>query len=169
MGVQEVIEGLNIYRAVEACGERVMRGWAETAGRQEVRDGFATIAEREGNHARALAERIVALGGQPGPSCVDEALAGFIAEAESTTEEAARFGLFNALVKGSGETAAALAACMGGIRTALEQGDAATKAMLQSIFIDEKLSMDWCAAYSPGEASAAAAAGASGEKGAARV
>ncbi len=65
MSVEEVIEGLNIYRAVETCGERVMRIWAETTAEDEIRQGFAATAEREGNHARALAERIVALGGSP--------------------------------------------------------------------------------------------------------
>ncbi len=155
MGVQEVIEGLNIYRAVEACGERVMRTWADTTEDDEIREGFAAIAEREANHARALAERILALGGQPGPSCVDDALTQFVAQAEETTETRARFESFNALAKGTGETAEVLAACGQGIRTALEQGDPETQAMLQAIFVDEKLSMDWCAAHSPDEDAAA--------------
>ena len=43
MGVPEVIEGLNIYRAVETCGERVMRTWADTTEDDEVREGFAAI------------------------------------------------------------------------------------------------------------------------------
>ncbi len=156
MSVQEVIEGLNIYRAMEACGERVMRGWAESAAEEEIREGFAAIAEREGNHARELAERIAALGGQPAPSCVDDALAGFIAQAEATTESRARFELFNALVNGSGETAEALATCTQGIRTAFEQGDPETRTMLQAILVDEKLSIDWCAAYSPNARTASA-------------
>lgn len=147
MGDQEVIEGLNVYRAVEACGERVMRAWAETSPEEEVREGFAVIAEREGNHARALTERIAALGGQAGPSCVDDALGRFVAQAEATTDTQARFDLFNALVSGQGETAEALATCTEGIRTAFQQGDPETQSMLQAIFVDEKLSMDWCAAH----------------------
>jgi rubrerythrin len=149
MSVQEVIEGLNIYRAMESCGERVMRAWAETSDDEEIRQGFAAIAEREGNHARALADRIAALGQQPGPSCVDDTLASFIAQAEETVGTRARFELFNTLVKGTGDTAEALAVCGQGILTALEKGDPQTQAMLQEIFVDEKLSMDWCAAHDP--------------------
>jgi rubrerythrin len=149
MGVHEVIEGLNIYRAVEACGERVLRQWAETTPEEEIREGFSIIAEREGNHAGALAKRIAALGGQPGPSCVDDALVRFIAQAETTTKTQARFDLFNALLSGSGETAETLATCLQGIRTAFAEGDPETRAMLQEIFVDEKLSTDWCAARQP--------------------
>ncbi|MDO8613987.1 MAG: ferritin-like domain-containing protein [Dehalococcoidia bacterium] len=159
MGVQDIIEGLNIYRAVEACGERVLRQWAETAPEEEVREGFSIIAQREANHARALAERIEALGEQPGPSCVDDALARFIAQAELTTETQARFDLFDALLRGSGETAKVLATCTQGIRTAFEQGDPDTRAMLQEIFVDEKLSMDWCAAHSPNLTTASTGSG----------
>jgi bacterioferritin (cytochrome b1) len=158
VSVEEVIEGLNIYRAVETCGERVMRIWAETTPEDEIRRGFAAIAEREGNHARALAERIVALDGQPGPSCVDDALAGFVAQAEATAETQARFDLFNALVNGTGETAEVLAMCGQGIRTALEQGDPETQSMLQEIFVDEKLSADWCAANDPTQSAASPSA-----------
>ncbi len=155
MSDQEVIEGLNIYRAVETCGERVMRTWADTTEDDEIREGFAAIAEREANHARALAERILALGGQPGPSCVDDALAQFVAQAEETTETRARFESFNALVKGTGETAEVLAVCGQGIRTAFDQGDPETQTMLQAILADEKLSMDWCAAHSSDQSAAA--------------
>ena len=155
MSDQEVIEGLNIYRAVETCGERVMRTWADTTEDDEIREGFAAIAEREANHARALAERILALGGQPGPSCVDDALAQFVAQAEETTETRARFESFNALVKGTGETAEVLAVCGQGIRTAFDQGDPETQTMLQAILADEKLSMDWCAAHSSDQSTAA--------------
>ena len=144
MSNEAVIEGLNIYRAVEACGERVMRHWAETSADEGLRAGFTTIAEREGNHARVLAERIVALGSEPGPSCVDEALAGFIARAESTADAQERLAQFNALVNGEGDAAQMMADCGQAIRTALEQGDDETKAMLASIFVDEKLSIEWC-------------------------
>ncbi|MBI5289676.1 MAG: hypothetical protein HY873_11955 [Chloroflexi bacterium] len=148
MSNEAVIEGLNIYRAVEACGERVMRHWAATTPEDDIRAGFAAIAEREGNHARLLAERIVALGAEPGPSCVDEALAGFISRAEATTGSKERLAEFGALVSGQGEAAAAMASCGQAIRTAVEQGDPETKAMLAAIFVDERLSIEWCAAQS---------------------
>lgn len=152
MSNEAVIEGLNIYRAVEACGERVMRHWAEMSTDGELRSGFATIAEREGNHARLLAERIIALGSEPGPSCVDEALAGFIARAESTGDDHERLAQFNALVSGEGQEAQVMADCGQAIRTALEQGDDETKAMLAAIFVDEKLSIEWCQSQTPAAA-----------------
>lgn len=158
MSVENVIEGLNIYRAVEACGERVMGMWAETTADAEIRQGFAAVAEREGHHARALAERILALGGKPGPSCVDDALAQFVAQAEETTETAARFESFSSLAAGKGETAGLMATLGEGIRTALEQGDLDTQTTLKEIFADEKLSADWFAANSPGQTAAAAQA-----------
>ena len=146
MSNEAVIEGLNIYRAVEACGARVMRHWAATAPEQDVRDGFAAIAEREANHTRLLAERIAALGAKPGPSCVDDAVAGFVALAERVTDTNERLAQFSALVRGEGEAAAVMASCGPAIRTAVEQGDPATTAMLAAIFVDEKLSIEWCAA-----------------------
>jgi hypothetical protein len=38
----------------------------------------------------------------------------------------------------------------------VEQGDADTKTMLAAIFVDEKLSIDWCAAHAATPASAGA-------------
>ncbi len=149
MSNEAVIEGLNIYRAVEACGEYVMRHWAATTPEDDIRQGFAAIADREGNHARLLTERVIALGAQPGPSCVDEALAEFIARVESATGSRERLEQFNALVSGQGESAQVMASCGQAIRTAVEQGDPDTKGMLLAIFADEKLSIDWCAAHAP--------------------
>lgn len=146
MSIEAVIEGLDIYRAVEACGERVMRTWAAASNDPDMSAGYAQIAEREANHARDLAARILDLGGTPGPTCVDDALAGFISDAEKAMSDEDRLGLFNSLLNGAGETGVALATCMRGIRTALEEGDPDTKAMLQAIFVDEKLSTDWCRA-----------------------
>jgi rubrerythrin len=154
MSNEAVIEGLNIYRAVEGCGERIMQRWAATTPEEDIREGFAAIAAREGNHARLLAERIVALGAEPGPSCVDDALADFIARAEGTTGSRERLEQFNALVEGQGETAQVMASCGQAIRTAVEQGDADTKTMLAAIFSDEKLSLEWCAAHASIPASA---------------
>ena len=146
MGVEAVIEGLDIYRAVEACGERVMRAWAAASSDPEMSAGYAQIAEREANHARDLAARVIDLGGTPGPTCVDDALADFISEAEKARSDEDRLELFNSLLNGAGATGEVLATCMGGIRTALSEGDPDTKAMLQAIFVDEKLSTDWCRA-----------------------
>ena len=144
MGVEAVIDGLNVYRAVEACGERVMSHWAATSDHPQMREGFGVIATREANHARALASRIVDLGGATAPTCVDDALAEFVSEAEKPMSDGERLRLFNSFLSGAGERGDVLTTCMGGIRTAMEQGDPETKAMLQAIFVDEKLSMDWC-------------------------
>ncbi len=146
MSIEAVIEGLNIYRAVEACGERIMSHWAAASEDPQMREGFGKIATREANHARDLALRIVDLGGAPGPTCVDDALTEFVSEAERPMSDGDRLLLFNSFLNGAGERGEVLATCMGSIRTAMEQGDAETKAMLQAIFVDEKLSMDWCSA-----------------------
>jgi hypothetical protein len=155
MSNEAVIDGLNIYRAVEACGERVMSHWATTSDDPQIREGFAAIATREANHARDLASRIVDLGGATAPTCLDEALAEFVSAAEMPMSDGERLGLFNSFLSGAGERGNVLATCMGGIRTAMEQGDPETKALLQAIFVDEKLSMDWCTAQGAASTSAA--------------
>ena len=71
----DIIEGLNVFRALEAWGATVYAHWAAGEADAELRSGHLIIAEREANHARLLAERIRALGAEPGPACVDDVLA----------------------------------------------------------------------------------------------
>src|SRR4030095_7666557 len=76
----EILEGLNVFRALESWGAVLYAAWAEHEDDPLLRAGHLIIAEREANHARLLAERIRALGGEPGPACVDGVLAGQLAE-----------------------------------------------------------------------------------------
>src|SRR5882724_12336250 len=71
----QIVEGLNVFRALEAWGAKLYAAWAANETDENLRAGHLIIAEREANHARLLAERIRALGGEPGPACVDEVLA----------------------------------------------------------------------------------------------
>ena len=76
----EILEGLNVFRALEAWGATLYAAWATAEADPRLRAGHLIIAEREANHARLLAERIRALGGEPGPACVDAILAEQITE-----------------------------------------------------------------------------------------
>jgi hypothetical protein len=77
--MDEILEGLNVFRALEAWGAKLYAAWAESEPDEALRAGHLVIAEREANHARLLAERIRALGGTPGPACVDDVLAAQLA------------------------------------------------------------------------------------------
>src|SRR5262249_40845073 len=76
----DILEGLNVFRALEAFGAALYAAWAADEPDARLRTGHLIIAEREANHARLLAERIRALDGTPGPACVDGVLAAQLAE-----------------------------------------------------------------------------------------
>ena len=57
-----MLEGLNLFRALEAWGATLYARWADGEPDAELRAGHLVIAEREANHARLLAERLRALG-----------------------------------------------------------------------------------------------------------
>src|SRR4029453_9480655 len=71
----DILEGLNVFRALESWGAVLYAAWAETETDPALRAGHLIIAEREANHARLLAERLRALGAEPAPACVDDVLA----------------------------------------------------------------------------------------------
>src|SRR5438477_5772842 len=75
MASTEVLQGLNVFRALEAWGAVLYAAWGASEPDLELRAGHLIIAEREANHARLLAERLRALGAAPGPACVDDVLA----------------------------------------------------------------------------------------------
>lgn len=145
MSVDAVTEGLNIYRAVEACGERIMGHWTATSNDPGMRTRALARSRSARRTTRALWRHgSLILGGRVGPTCVDYSLTDFVSEAEKPMSDADRLRLFNFFLNGAGERGDVLARCMGGIRTALEQGDPDTKVMLQAILVDEKRSMDRC-------------------------
>src|SRR5262245_51168697 len=79
-GYADILEGLNVFRALEAWRATLYAAWAEREADATLRAGHLIIAEREATHARLLAERIRVLGGTPGPACVDDVLAAQLAE-----------------------------------------------------------------------------------------
>lgn len=63
--VQEVIAFLDQFRAGESLGELSLGAWIDVCQVECVRGGLRTVQQREGFHARLLAERIKELGGNP--------------------------------------------------------------------------------------------------------
>jgi len=59
----EIVEGFNVFRALEAWGAALYAHWAVDEPDPQLRTGHLIIAEREANHARLLAERLRALVG----------------------------------------------------------------------------------------------------------
>ena len=138
-----IIEGLNVFRALEAWGATLYVRWAESESDPELRTGHLVIAEREANHARLLAERLRALGAEPGPACVDAVLARQLAELSGVHGFVAQL---DALKAANDRDADALAGC----RAALEQGfaaakehDPATHAFWARLYGEEKVSGAW--------------------------
>ena len=101
----DVLEGLNLFRALEAWGATLYAKWAANEPDPGLRMGHLIIAEREANHARLLAERLRALGSEPGPACVDGVLARQLAELGGITGFVAQLDALKA-----GPTAEELAA-----------------------------------------------------------
>jgi hypothetical protein len=129
----EIIEGLNVFRALEAWGATLYAAWAANEPDARLQAGHLIIAEREANHARLLAERIRALGSQPGPACVDAILVEQLAELNGlkrvTMRDAARMtGCQQALDRG---------------RDAAKENDPETYAFLAQLYSEEKVSGGW--------------------------
>ena len=62
---QDVIRFLDQFRAGEALGEASLGAWIAVCEDPCLRGGLRTVQQREGFHARLLAERIKELGGTP--------------------------------------------------------------------------------------------------------
>jgi hypothetical protein len=142
-GRAAMLEGLNLFRALEAWGATLYARWAETEADPELRTGHLIIAEREANHARLLAERLRALGAEPGPACVDGVLArqldelgglrGFVTQLD---------GLKAANDRDAGELAGCRAALARGFE-ASKREDPATHAFWVRLYSEEKVSGGW--------------------------
>ena len=109
-----------MFRALEAWGAALYAKWAESEPDQGLKAGHLIIAEREANHARLLAERLRALGSEPGPACVDDVLARQLAEIGPVEGFVAQL---DALKRVNDRDKAALAGC----RDALARGFEASK------------------------------------------
>lgn len=62
---EEVLRFLDRFRAGEALGEASLGAWIAVSTTDCLRGGLRTVQQREGMHARLLAERIKELGGSP--------------------------------------------------------------------------------------------------------
>lgn len=138
-----ILEGLNVFRALEAWGAALYAAWAADEADARLRAGHLIIAEREANHARLLAERIRALGGAPGPACVDDVLAAQLAELKDLKGFVAQL---DGLKRVTMRDAERMAAC----RRALDRGfeaakatDPATHHFLVQLYSEEKVSGAW--------------------------
>jgi hypothetical protein len=141
--MDEILEGLNVFRALEAWGAELYAAWATSEPDPVLRTGHLIIAEREANHARLLAERIRALGGVPGPACVDDVLAAQLSELRG-------LGGLVAQIDGLRACNARDEARMAPCRQALERGfeaarrrDPDTHRWWAALYSEEKVSGQW--------------------------
>lgn len=138
-----ILEGLNVFRALEAWGAALYAAWADDETDPELRTGHLIIAEREANHARLLAERLRALGGEPGPACVDDVLARQLAELRGVQGFVAQL---DALKAANARDAAALAGCQATLERGFEAAratDPATHAFWVQLYSEERVSGGW--------------------------
>ncbi|MFN8644679.1 MAG: hypothetical protein U0802_24570 [Candidatus Binatia bacterium] len=138
-----IIEGLNVFRALEAWGATLYAAWAAAEPDPRLAAGHLIIAEREATHARLLAERLRALGAEPAPACVDAVLAEQLAELRDLQGFVAQL---DGLRRVTERDADRMADC----RRALERGRAAaaasdptTDAFLKQMLGEEKVSAAW--------------------------
>ncbi len=139
----QILEGLNVFRALEAWGAELYAAWAAHETDARLRAGHLIIAEREATHARLLAERIRALGAEPGPACVDGILAEQLGELKPLIG-------FVAQLDGLKRVTMRDAQRMAGCRHALDRGFAAAQAtdpvthrFLEQLYSEEKVSGTW--------------------------
>ena len=138
-----MLEGLNVFRALEAWGAALYAQWATHEEDPVLRTGHLVIAEREANHARLLAERLRALGAEPAPACVDGVLARQLAELGGIRGFVAQLEALEAVNKRDKDELA-------GCEAALERGfeaakaiDPATHAFWARLYSEEKVSGGW--------------------------
>ena len=138
-----MLEGLNVFRALEAWGAALYAQWATSEDDPVLRAGHLIIAEREANHARLLAERLRALGSEPGPACVDGILARQLAELSAIRGFVAQL---DALKAANDRDADAMAGCRDALARGFEAAkaiDPATHAFWVRLYSEEKVSGGW--------------------------
>lgn len=139
----EILEGLNVFRALEAWGATLYAAWAAHEPDARLRAGHLIIAEREANHARLLAERLRALGGTPGPACVDGILAEQLIELKDLKGFVAQLdGLQHVTTRDAQRMAGCQQALASGFEAA-KATDPATHHFLAQLYSEEKVSAAW--------------------------
>lgn len=139
----EIIEGLNVFRALECWGATLYAAWAVRESDARLRAGHLIIAEREATHARLLAERMRALGAEPGPACVDDVLSAQLAELHHIEGFVAQL---DALKRCTERDTARMAGCQRALDRGFEaarQADPATHRLLAQLYSEEKVSGAW--------------------------
>jgi len=138
-----ILEGLNVFRALESFGATLYAVWAASEPDPRLRAGHLIIAEREAYHARLLTDRIRALGGEPGPACVDGVLAQQLAELKDLQGFVPQLDAFKRVTeRDRGRMAACQQALDQGFEAA-RQSDPVTHAFLRQIAGEEKVSAQW--------------------------
>jgi hypothetical protein len=139
----EILEGLNVFRALETWGAVLYAAWAEHEADPLLRAGHLIIAEREANHARLLAERIRALGGEPGPACVDGVLAAQLAELRAVRGFVAQLDALKAVNERDRSEMAGCQAALARGFAAAKESDPATHRLWAQLFSEERVSGGW--------------------------
>jgi len=139
----EILQGLNVFRALEGWGAVLYAAWAADEPDARLRAGHLIIAEREANHARLLAERIRALGGEPGPACVDDLLVEQLAEMKNLKGFVTQLDALKRITERDRPR-------MAGCQQALDRGfeaakatDPATHRFWEQLYGEEKVSGGW--------------------------
>ena len=138
-----MLDGLNVFRALEAWGAALYAQWATHEDDPALRTGHLVIAEREANHARLLAERLRALGAEPGPACVDGILASQLAELGGIRGFVAQL---DALKAANDRDHDAMAGCRAALARGFEAAktvDPATHAFWVRLYSEERVSGGW--------------------------
>ena len=139
----EILEGLNVFRALEAWGAALYAHWSMHEEDPELRAGHLIIAEREANHARLLAERLRALGSEPSAACVDGVLAEQLSELKDLRGFVAQLdGLKACRLRDAERMKSCDEALDRGFKAA-ERTDPATHAFWAQLYSEEKVSGDW--------------------------
>jgi hypothetical protein len=139
----EIIEGLNVFRALESWGAKLYAAWASREPDAHLRAGHLIIAEREANHARLLAERMRALGTEPRPACVDGVLAEQMAELEGIDGFVAQL---DALKTCTARDKPRMTDCQRALDRGFEAAaatDPVTHRLLAQLYSEEKVSAAW--------------------------
>jgi hypothetical protein len=139
----EMLEGLNVFRALESWGAELYAAWAEHEPDPLLRAGHLIIAEREANHARLLAERVCALGGRPGPSCVDQVLVEQLAELRDVRGLVAQLDALKAATARDRERMAGCQAALSRGFAAARASDPDTHAFWARLYSEERVSGGW--------------------------
>ena len=139
----EIIEGLNVFRALETGGATLYAAWAAREPDDRLRAGHLIIAERELTHARLFAERLRALGAEPAPACVDGILEAQLTELNAIDGFVAQL---DALKAATDRDRPRMVDCQRALDRGLEaakESDPVTYRLLRQVYSEERVSAGW--------------------------